>query len=54
MNAGPDDEATLITCSPVGSSKYRYVVTGKQISPYANQNAAFTQASFSGTVPAGQ
>jgi LPXTG-site transpeptidase (sortase) family protein len=55
MNAHPgEDGATIVTCSPVGTSTNRYVVYGKQISPDPATNEAFTQVNFSGTVPAGQ
>ena len=53
MNAGYFDSATLITCTPIGTATRRKVIRAKQISPYSDTNTAFSQANFSGTVPAG-
>jgi len=44
--------ARLITCTPIGTSLYRYVVEGTQISPNPAGNTPYTQHSFTGSLPA--
>jgi sortase A len=43
LSSGTDHELTLITCTPVGTSKYRLVVHAEQISPDPNAPAASSQ-----------
>ena len=46
-----DGEIVFITCTPLGTSLRRQIVLAEQVYPKPETNQAFTQASFTGTIP---